>query len=71
MASRGRRGRMDPRGGFGADVQDTSGNIHPSILKAARKSGQLNISGRALTSGPCVEKYEYINIHILVTLYII
>ncbi|KAH3694443.1 leucine-rich repeat-containing protein 40-like [Dreissena polymorpha] len=50
MAARGRR-PIPPKAGFGAK-QEASDGVHASILKQARKSGQLNISGRSLTSVP-------------------
>ncbi|XP_076463206.1 leucine-rich repeat-containing protein 40-like [Babylonia areolata] len=51
MAARG-RGRGG-RGAFGRVAnEDTSSGVHPSILKQARRSGQLNLSGRNLTEVP-------------------
>ena len=50
MASRGRR-PFNARGGAQNVTGDTGQGVHPSIIKAARKSGQLNISGRSLTTG--------------------
>jgi hypothetical protein len=48
MAARGRR-QFKPQPGFQAQ-QDQKEGVHASILKQARKSGQLNLSGRSLTS---------------------
>lgn len=48
MASRGRR-PLKPRAGFGRNEEVKEG-VHDSILKQARKSGQLNLSGRSLAS---------------------
>ncbi|KAK7099984.1 leucine-rich repeat-containing protein 40-like [Littorina saxatilis] len=52
MAAR-QRGR-GARGAFGGRglKEDTSAGVHPSILKQARRSGQLNLSGRSLTEVP-------------------
>lgn len=44
-------------GGFGA-TQEKSG-VHPSMLKQARKSGQLNLSGRSLTEGGLKKKSSF------------
>ena len=43
-----------------SNVDDSSNNIHPSILKQSRKSGQLNLSGRNLVEGILVGE-EIIN----------
>ena len=53
MAARGRRPFNARAGAKGSDEQETTG-VHPSMLKAARKSGQLNVSGRSLTSGEMI-----------------
>ena len=37
--------------GFQQNGEKDSNNVHPSIFKQARKSGQLNLSGRSLTKG--------------------
>ena len=50
MAARGRR-PFNARAGAKNPSDDTGEGVHPSIIKAARKSGQLNISGRSLTTG--------------------
>ncbi|XP_045160568.2 leucine-rich repeat-containing protein 40-like [Mercenaria mercenaria] len=50
MAARGRR-QWKPQAGFQAQQEQKEG-VHVSILKQARKSGQLNLSGRSLTSIP-------------------
>lgn len=50
MAGRGRR-PFNARGGTNNPSDDSGEGVHPSIIKAARKSGQLNISGRSLTTG--------------------
>lgn len=47
MSARGRRANV--RACF--QQPEHGGNIHPAILKQARKSGQLNLSGRGLTEG--------------------
>lgn len=44
-----RVGKVDSMAGFKA--QKTEGTIPNGLLNAARKSGQLNLSGRALTEG--------------------
>lgn len=54
MASRGRR-PLKPRAQFGGN-EEVKGGVHDSILKQARKSGQLNLSGRSLTEGICLEQ---------------
>ncbi|KAK2143594.1 hypothetical protein LSH36_827g00044 [Paralvinella palmiformis] len=48
MSARGRRANV--RACF--QQPEHGGNIHPAILKQARKSGQLNLSGRGLTEVP-------------------
>lgn len=48
------RGKGVPRGGAKFGIQkplENSNKIHDSILKQARQSGQLNLSGRNLTEG--------------------
>ncbi|XP_069126411.1 leucine-rich repeat-containing protein 40-like [Argopecten irradians] len=52
MASRGRRGRPQLNPGFGKPDTKDGTTVHPTILKQARKSGQLNLSGRSFTSVP-------------------
>ncbi|KAM6167739.1 leucine-rich repeat-containing protein 40 isoform 2-T2 [Erethizon dorsatum] len=45
----------DPRAGFRAERTDGSTSVPQGLLKAARKSGQLNLSGRNLSEvPPCV-----------------
>ncbi|XP_049559153.1 leucine-rich repeat-containing protein 40 [Orcinus orca] len=45
----------DPRAGFRAERRDRSASVPQGLLKAARKSGQLNLSGRNLSEVPqCV-----------------
>ncbi|XP_023574099.1 leucine-rich repeat-containing protein 40 isoform X2 [Octodon degus] len=45
----------DPRAGFRAERADGSTSVPQGLLKAARKSGQLNLSGRNLSEVPqCV-----------------
>ncbi|KAK7508432.1 hypothetical protein BaRGS_00000671 [Batillaria attramentaria] len=51
MSSRGRFAGRGGRAGNRPDADDKSG-VHPSILKQARRSGQLNLSGRNLSSVP-------------------
>uniref|UniRef100_H0VEU7 Leucine-rich repeat-containing protein 40 n=1 Tax=Cavia porcellus TaxID=10141 RepID=H0VEU7_CAVPO len=47
--------RRDPRAGFRAERTDGNTSIPQGLLKAARKSGQLNLSGRNLSEVPqCV-----------------
>lgn len=41
----------DPRAGFRAERTDGSTSVPQGLLKAARKSGQLNLSGRNLSEG--------------------
>lgn len=43
--------RRDPRAGFRAERTDGNTSIPQGLLKAARKSGQLNLSGRNLSEG--------------------
>ncbi|XP_020144492.1 leucine-rich repeat-containing protein 40 isoform X3 [Microcebus murinus] len=51
---RGVAGR-DPRAGFKPDGRDCCTSVPQGLLKAARKSGQLNLSGRNLSEVPqCV-----------------
>ncbi|KAK3090844.1 hypothetical protein FSP39_015117 [Pinctada imbricata] len=50
MASRFKR--PNPRAGFQQKDDTPSGTVHPSILKQARKSGQLNLSQRNLSTVP-------------------
>ncbi|KAL2772370.1 leucine-rich repeat-containing protein 40 [Daubentonia madagascariensis] len=46
---------QDPRAGFRADRRDCCSSVPQGLLKAARKSGQLNLSGRNLSEVPqCV-----------------
>ncbi|XP_021354687.1 leucine-rich repeat-containing protein 40-like isoform X2 [Mizuhopecten yessoensis] len=52
MATRGRRGRPVLNPGFGKEDTKNGSTIHPTILKQARKSGQLNLSGRSLATVP-------------------
>lgn len=48
--SRFKRGaRVDSRAGFRQEKEDCP--VPYGLLKAARKSGQLNLSGRGLTEG--------------------
>lgn len=52
MAARGRR-PFKPQAGFGTQQQqEPASGVPASILKQARKSGQLNLSGRSLTTIP-------------------
>uniref|UniRef100_A0A5F9DD23 Leucine-rich repeat protein SHOC-2 n=1 Tax=Oryctolagus cuniculus TaxID=9986 RepID=A0A5F9DD23_RABIT len=45
----------DPRAGFRTETRDCSTSVPQGLLKAARKSGQLNLSGRNLSEVPqCV-----------------
>ncbi|XP_073644499.1 leucine-rich repeat-containing protein 40 isoform X1 [Tursiops truncatus] len=45
----------DPRAGFRAERRDRGASVPQGLLKAARKSGQLNLSGRNLSEVPqCV-----------------
>ncbi|XP_074191043.1 leucine-rich repeat-containing protein 40 isoform X2 [Rhinolophus sinicus] len=45
----------DPRAGFKAERRDCGASVPQGLLKAARKSGQLNLSGRNLSEVPqCV-----------------
>ncbi|XP_053433716.1 LOW QUALITY PROTEIN: leucine-rich repeat-containing protein 40-like [Nycticebus coucang] len=47
--------RQNPRAGFKADARDCGTSVPQGLLKAARKSGQLNLSGRNLREVPqCV-----------------
>lgn len=41
----------DPRAGFRAERRDGGASVPQGLLKAARKSGQLNLSGRNLSEG--------------------
>lgn len=41
----------DPRAGFRAEPRDCGASVPQGLLKAARKSGQLNLSGRNLSEG--------------------
>uniref|UniRef100_A0A8C0RLC3 Leucine-rich repeat-containing protein 40 n=1 Tax=Canis lupus familiaris TaxID=9615 RepID=A0A8C0RLC3_CANLF len=51
---RGVAGR-DPRAGFRAERTDAGASVPQGLLKAARRSGQLNLSGRGLREVPqCV-----------------
>lgn len=47
----------DPRAGFKAERRDCSAAIPQGLLKAARKSGQLNLSGRNLSEGK-IQRYD-------------
>lgn len=42
----------NPKFGFQKTTDTDSTSVHPSILKQARKSGQLNLSGRSMTKVP-------------------
>ncbi|XP_076080866.1 leucine-rich repeat-containing protein 40-like [Mytilus galloprovincialis] len=50
MASR--KPARNPKFGFQQTRDDNPKTVHPSIFKQARKSGQLNLSGRSLTKVP-------------------
>lgn len=50
MSRLGRGGRADSLAGFRPKIKDEE-EVPAGLLKAARKSGQLNLSGRALTKG--------------------
>lgn len=51
---KGAAGR-DPRAGFRTETRDCGASVPQGLLKAARKSGQLNLSGRNLSEVPqCV-----------------
>ncbi|KAG8507893.1 Leucine-rich repeat-containing protein 40, partial [Galemys pyrenaicus] len=52
-----RLGERDPRAGFRAESGDCATSVPQGLLKAARKSGQLNLSGRNLTEGK-VQRYH-------------
>lgn len=47
----------DPRAGFKAERRDCGASVPQGLLKAARKSGQLNLSGRNLSEGK-VQRYD-------------
>lgn len=47
----------DPRAGFKAERRDCGASVPQGLLKAARKSGQLNLSGRNLSEGK-LRRYE-------------
>lgn len=50
MSARGRR--PDQRSGFNrAQASESGTGVHQALLKNARKSGQLNLSGRSLSEG--------------------
>uniref|UniRef100_A0A3P9H4M8 Leucine-rich repeat-containing protein 40 n=1 Tax=Oryzias latipes TaxID=8090 RepID=A0A3P9H4M8_ORYLA len=51
MSRLGRGGRADSLAGFRPKIKDEE-EVPAGLLKAARKSGQLNLSGRALTKVP-------------------
>ena len=65
MAAR-QRGR-GARGAFGRGAnEDASCGVHPSILKQARRSGQLNLSGRNLTDGTAIPILAWTLVQVLV-----
>lgn len=47
----------DPRAGFRAERRDRGASVPQGLLKAARKSGQLNLSGRNLSEGK-IQRYD-------------
>lgn len=47
----------DPRAGFKAEPRDCGASVPQGLLKAARKSGQLNLSGRNLSEGK-IPRYD-------------
>ena len=47
----------DPRAGFRAERRDLGASVPQGLLKAARKSGQLNLSGRNLSEGK-IQRYD-------------
>ena len=47
----------DTRAGFRTESRDGSACVPQGLLKAARKSGQLNLSGRNLSEGK-VQRYD-------------
>lgn len=53
---KGTAGR-DTRAGFRTESRDCSACVPQGLLKAARKSGQLNLSGRNLSEGK-VQRYD-------------
>ena len=52
MASRFRKPARSPKFGVQENGDKTGNTVHPSIFKQARKSGQLNLSGRSMTKVP-------------------
>lgn len=49
MATRGRKPFANRKAGFQNPTEEKG--VHPTILKQARKTGQLNLSGRSLSTG--------------------
>lgn len=47
----------DTRVGFRAERKDFGASVPQGLLKAARKSGQLNLSGRNLSEGK-IQRYD-------------
>ena len=56
MASRFRKPTRNPKFGVQENGDKTGNTVHPSIFKQARKSGQLNLSGRSMTKGDTFSK---------------
>ena len=56
MASRFRKPARSPKFGVQENGDKTGNTVHPSIFKQARKSGQLNLSGRSMTKGDTFPK---------------
>uniref|UniRef100_A0A8D2D8A0 Uncharacterized protein n=1 Tax=Sciurus vulgaris TaxID=55149 RepID=A0A8D2D8A0_SCIVU len=50
----------DPRAGFRAEGRDCTTSVPQGLLKAARKSGQLNLSGRNLSEGKTRRYYQFV-----------
>lgn len=48
MATRGRKPFANRKAGFPNPTEEKG--VHPTILKQARKTGQLNLSGRNLST---------------------
>ena len=60
MASRGRKfGKNAPFLMAGKQNSTTASTGHAVMLKQARKSGQLNLSNRSLTTGKIFFNYMY------------
>lgn len=64
---RGGRQRFNPKAGFRQSAKDeSSSGVHAAIIKQARQSGQLNLSGRGLATGENIVMNSIIQLFIVI-----